>query len=208
MKKFVKLFAIYLASLSIFSCSGGGSGAPVEITPAAPVLPDARTIPSVKNLKMNTKNILCGSNFSSELSDNQMLVNTSLNDDMSFVVTFTFYDSSCATSATLGNVIATYNLNGIYAVTTAAGDMVLTATDSKMTILAGDYPHATKKFVDWMNTCSNLEGQFSPNQNTTLFLSLGPKCDANVTRAFNFLANGESTASSEADLNRLVAKGQ
>ncbi|AZZ37910.1 hypothetical protein CIK05_14235 [Bdellovibrio sp. qaytius] len=203
MKQLLKLITLSTTLFCIFSCSGGSGGPTVAVAPASE-LPDARTIPSIKSLKVEADHILCGSSFSSELADKQMLIKTSFNDDKTFSFAITFHDSPCFATGTNGNKIATYNFSGVYAVTDIAGHVVMTVTNSTMTILAGDYPAATKKFVDWMNSCSNLEGSFSSTQNTTLSLPLGPKCDANVTHAYKFIAHGSSQETTEEELNHLL----
>ena len=203
MKKLSKLMAISTTLFFIFSCTGGSNGGGGSLTSAVPEIPDARTVPSVKTLQVNSDQLLCGSSFSSALNDNQMLVKVLMNNDKTFTGTFMFYDKPCSASEVSGDPIATYNVSGIYAVTDFAGRVVLTVTNSSMTILAGDYPAATKKFVDWMNSCSDMEGSFSSTENTTLSLALGPKCDASVSQAFSFVRHGGSQETNETALNRL-----
>lgn len=201
MKRFLKLLTISLTSGCIFSCSAGDGGAAIT-----PVIPDASTQTTVKILQMTSQRSFCGSNFSSALSNNQMNVKVDFNNDKTFNVAFTFYDTPCSASGTdtVGNTIGSYAFNGNYAVTTLAGNVIMTVASSTMTIFAGDHPETSKKFVEWMNSCSDMEGSFSYSQNTTLSLSLGPQCSANVARAFPFTAHGSSIESTEDSINRFV----
>ena len=184
----------------IFSCSAGSGGGAAP----SPVIAPASTQTSVKVLQVDSQRLLCGSSFSSALQDNQMNVKVNFGKDKTFNAVFTFYDSSCFASGTVGNVIANYTFSGDYAVTTVAGHVVMTVASSTMTILAGEFPAATKKIVDWMNSCSNMDGSFSSSQDTTLSLSFGPQCNANIARAFPFTALGSSIETTEDDINHFA----